>query len=572
MNARLRRPAVALITAGLAASVLGIVPAARAVDGTLAGKVTAEVGGGDLDDVRVTLYEFNEGYWDYYQETTTGPDGTYSFTVPVGNYRVGFDDYTDVNAAEFYTEPDSDADIVEDASTVTVPDPAVDIALAPAAHVTGTVLDPNGDPMTFGTVVAYRPVVVDGETEYRQVGFDHTAGYFNPDALPGTYDIGGLPGGDYLIEFEAYAPQGMHTYAIEYYDNAPNRYVAELVTVADGGTPSGPIDAQLELDSAISGVVYDTESSTPADNGTVVVYAKVGNAYPEIEEVDVRSDGTYIVDGLSADTYYVRFRADVAGGQAQEYWNDQPSVLTATGIDLAIGETDATISPVLAFGQNEAPSLQPVTDPTISGTPQVGSTLTASPGTWNPAPTTIRYAWFAGEELRQDTSSNTYVPVVADIGKEIAVDVYVSATGYGTSRGTAVASGPVIPAPVPPVVTPPVVTPPVVTPPVVTPPVVTPPAPVVDVPTALAKALAAVTVTGKAKVGKTLKVANLDLDVRTAVTYKFQWYAGTKKIKKATKSKLKVISSLKGKKISVKVTGTAGSTSKSVKIKVGKVR
>ena len=113
---------------------------------------------------------------------------------------------------------------------------------------------------------------------------------------------------------------------------------------------------------------------------------------------------------------------------------------------------------------------------------------------------------------------------------------------------------------------------PVVTPPVVTPPVVTPPAPVVDLPTALAKALAAVTVTGKPKVGKTLKVANLDLDVRTAVTYKFQWFAGTKKIKKATKSKLKVIRAMKGKKLSVKVTGKVGATSKSRKIKVGKVR
>ena len=77
---------------------------------------------------------------------------------------------------------------------------------------------------------------------------------------------------------------------------------------------------------------------------------------------------------------------------------------------------------------------------------------------------------------------------------------------------------------------------------------------------------------GKPKVGKTLKVTHLDLDLRTTVTYKFQWYAGTKKIKKATKSKLKVTSAMKGKKLSVKVTATAASTSKSVKLKVGKVR
>jgi hypothetical protein len=558
MSARLRRPAVALITTTLAASVLAIAPAASAVDGTLSGTVTGP-GGALLGDVRVELYQFDteDGRWrDTGDFTDTGSDGAYTFSVPEGEYAVGFDDYTDTYAAEFY----NDADVVEDADPVTVPGAPLATALVPAAHVTGTVLYPNGDPLTFATVVAYRPVVVDGETEYRQVGFDHTAGFFNPDALPGSYDIGGLPGGDYLIEFEAYAPQGMHAYAIEYYDNAPNRYVA------DGGTPDVPIDAQLELDSEISGVVYDTTSSTPADNGTAVVYAKVDDAYLEIEEVDVQSDGSYVIDGLSADTYYVRFRADVAGGRAQEYWDDQPSVLTATGIELGVGETEGAISPVLAFGQNQSPSLQPVTDPTISGTPQVGSTLTASPGTWSPSPTSIRYAWFAGGEIRQDTSSNTYVPVVADIGREISVDVYVTATGYDTSRGSAVASGVVVPAPTPPVVTTPVVVPPVVTPPVFTP-------PVVDVAAGLAAVLKGVDTSGKPKVGRTIKVTGLEAMFRasTAVSYKFQWYAGTKKIKKATKSKLKVTKAMKGKKLAVKVTATAASTSRSVKLKVGKV-
>lgn len=562
MHARLRRPAVALLATTLTAGALGFMPAAQAADGTLAGTVTAP-GGLLLDDVRVELYQrdVEDGRWRETGDFTDTVDGTYSFSVPEGQYAVGFDDYTDVYAAEFY----NNADIVEDAAPVSVPGTTLATELAPAAHVTGTVLDEVGDPLGEVTVVAYRPVVVDGYTEYRQVGFDQTASVVNP----GTYNIGGLPGGDYIIEFEAYAAQGMHDYAIEYYDDKPNRYVADPVTVADGITEPG-IDAQLELDSQISGVVDDTVDGTPADNGTVVVYTKVGGDYLEIEEVDIASDGTYVVDGLAADTYYLRFRADVAGGQAQEYWDDQSSVLTATGIELGLGETEGAISPVLVLGQNQTPSLQPVTAPAIAGTLQVGSPLTASPGTWSPAPTSVRYSWFADGVVRQDSSSAVYVPVAADLGKQIAVDVYVTATGYGTSRGSAVASGLVVPAPVPPA--PPVVTPPVVTPPVVTPPVVTPPAPVVDVPTALAKALAEVKVTGKPKVGRTLKVSNVDLDLRTAVTYRFQWYAGAKKIKKATKSKLKVLKAMKGKKVSVKVTGTAGSTTKSIKIKVGKVR
>ena len=92
-------------------------------------------------------------------------------------------------------------------------------------------------------------------------------------------------------------------------------------------------------------------------------------------------------------------------------------------------------------------------------------------------------------------------------------------------------------------------------------------------PTALAALVATLDVTGKPKVGKTLKLTGLDKLLRaTGVTYKFQWLAGSKKIKKATKSKLKVTQAMKGKKISVKVTAKAASSSKTVKIKVGKVR
>ena len=78
-------------------------------------------------------------------------------------------------------------------------------------------------------------------------------------------------------------------------------------------------------------------------------------------------------------------------------------------------------------------------------------------------------------------------------------------------------------------------------------------------------------VTGKPKVGKTIKVANLIAQMRTTVAYRFQWYAGSAKIKKATTSKLKVTKALKGKVLKVKVTLSASGATKVVTLKVGKV-
>jgi len=61
---------------------------------------------------------------------------------------------------------------------------------------------------------------------------------------------------------------------------------------------------------------------------------------------------------------------------------------------------------------------------------------------------------------------------------------------------------------------------------------------------------------GKARVGKTLKVVKPRFAPKKGVTLSYQWYAGKKKIKKATKAKLKLTKKLRGKKISVRVTAT----------------
>src|SRR5690606_16940071 len=62
-----------------------------------------------------------------------------------------------------------------------------------------------------------------------------------------------------------------------------------------------------------------------------------------------------------------------------------------------------------------------------------------------------------------------------------------------------------------------------------------------------------VTVKGTARVGKTLKVVKPKF-AQKGVKLSYQWYAGSKKIKKATTSKLKLSSKHRGKKISVRVT------------------
>ena len=67
--------------------------------------------------------------------------------------------------------------------------------------------------------------------------------------------------------------------------------------------------------------------------------------------------------------------------------------------------------------------------PTISGTVKVGKTLTAKTAKWSAAPS-YKYAWFAGEELVQFSSSKTLKLTWEHKGQTITVQVVGSQQGY----------------------------------------------------------------------------------------------------------------------------------------------
>jgi hypothetical protein len=80
--------------------------------------------------------------------------------------------------------------------------------------------------------------------------------------------------------------------------------------------------------------------------------------------------------------------------------------------------------------------------PAITGTAQVGQTLTRSTGTWSGSPT---YAtqWFAAGVAIVGATAATYVPVVGDIGKVITVRVTATNLG-GSTQATSAATAAVI--------------------------------------------------------------------------------------------------------------------------------
>ncbi|MGC3953200.1 MAG: hypothetical protein QM804_02920 [Propionicimonas sp.] len=154
-------------------------------------------------------------------------------------------------------------------------------------------------------------------------------------------------------------------------------------------------------------------------------------------------------------------------------------------------------------------------NPSISGTPTIGKTLTAKPGSWSVAGLTFRYQWLRNGVAIAGATKTSYVVASADAGKSLQVRVTASKPGLldGTATSAAVKAGKAL----------------------------------TKTPTP--------TISGTAKVGKTLK-AKAGSWKPSKVTLAYQWLRDGQPIAKATKSSYKLTKADAGRKISVRVTGS----------------
>ena len=185
-------------------------------------------------------------------------------------------------------------------------------------------------------------------------------------------------------------------------------------------------------------------------------------------------------------------------------------------------KTSAGTAPI-AKGTLSAPT------PTITGTRKVGSTLTAVPGTWGPAPVTLSYKWYRSGTAISDASAATYKLRSGDAGKTITVKVTGTKSGYNTatktSAGTATIAKGTLTAPAP-------------------------------------------TITGTAAYGSTL-TAVPGAWGPSPVTLTYRWYRSNILISDASAATYKVRSGDRGRTLTVKVTGSKTGYSTASKTSIG---
>ena len=281
-------------------------------------------------------------------------------------------------------------------------------------------------------------------------------------------------------------------------DHVGKRITARLSTGSGGGV--------LHV-SATSGVVQSGIALT-APVPTVAGKTTVG-------QVLTATPGTWGPAPVTLAYQWYRAGVKITGATAATYTlttADQGKTLTVHVIGSKAGYTTvdrASAKTAAISGLLTSPT------PTVSGTTRVGQKLTATPGTWGPAPVTLAYQWYrAGVKITGATAA-TYTLTTADQGKTLTVHVIGSKTGYTTVDKASAKTAPI---------------------------------------SGLLTA-ATPTITGTLTVGSTL-TAKPGTWGPAPVAFTYQWYRAGVAITGATNATYRLVAADKATGIKVKVTGT----------------
>ena len=196
----------------------------------------------------------------------------------------------------------------------------IDFQLDPGGSISGTVYETDGTtPIGFVEVVALpegTPFPPDDEF------------FFEEAAIDGTYEIAGLPAGNYMV----YAIGSDFGYVFEFYSNTVDPSALTPVTVTSGNDTSG-IDFTLADGGSISGTIFRTDGTTPISD-MLIIAVDVSTGFT-MSDADTEMNGTYVIDGLPAGNYLVYTEDDFDQGYVDEYYDGVSGAGSATQVTVS---------------------------------------------------------------------------------------------------------------------------------------------------------------------------------------------------------------------------------------------
>jgi len=155
----------------------------------------------------------------------------------------------------------------------------------------------------------------------------------------GSYRLGNLASGRYLIRFTSVCPGGSGGFTVQWFSGQSSEAQATPVLVSAGGRHGG-VGAALAANGEIAGTVQ--VSGTPAAGVCVIAYPASGAQVPAVAETG--ADGTYKIGGLDAGSYDVEFTAGCGIAAYATQWYDGVANRSAT---TAVAVTAGSLTPAI---------------------------------------------------------------------------------------------------------------------------------------------------------------------------------------------------------------------------------
>jgi hypothetical protein len=350
------------------------------------------------------------------QTATTTDTGRYTFDLPAGSYLLRYvgnshwaPEYYD---NRLYQESAVPLTVVDGATTT-----ADDAELARAATISGKVTTLSPD----------KPVGLSVEA----TNFGTGQVFGTKTSSTGTYTVKGLPEGPYIVTFGEYDATNALLSAPEIYNNVHEGLDTKPnpVWVTPGEAQTG-INAALERGATISGKVIDKFGAPVAGCPVDVSLADRHFAH---RYRYTKADGSFSVVGLGQGKLTLAV-GDVKTGDTPcglgTLHYDGDDVLSTTpsptapeaklGLVTTLGAT--TDAGTLVYTDTPVTET-PTTPPSIKGTPNELSLLTADEGAWNLPPTSFSYAWLDNGAPIAGATTRTYRPPSGTQGHRISVTV-----------------------------------------------------------------------------------------------------------------------------------------------------
>ncbi|MCD9198807.1 CHAP domain-containing protein [Aeromicrobium wangtongii] len=199
------------------------------------------------------------------------------------------------------------------------------------------------------------------------------------------------------------------------------RTLTVLVTAAHGGYPA--VGASSAPATVAPGTM--TVSARPVLSGT----AQVGARLTTTAGTWSRKDATVSYQWFSGET-------PIKGATGSTYTARSVDIDRPVAVEVTASR--AGYSPLTVRNATSAVvpgTLTRRTAPSVSGTPRVGSRLSANPGTWSPA-VTADFQWYADGRVIAGATGQTFVPSHRERGATIRVRVTARRPGYTSQSAT----------------------------------------------------------------------------------------------------------------------------------------